>query len=60
MYQYSDNEIKNIPVVLPECEEVVNPLQHNLSREYYHSESIDEVQDVFDNYHSCVVGQRKL
>ena len=59
-YQNGDNEIKDIPVVFPEREEVVNPLQDDFSWEDYHSEGIDKVQDVFHHHHSSVVGQREL
>jgi hypothetical protein len=43
MYQYSDNEVKDVPVVLPKCEEVVNPLEQYLGRKHNHSEGINEV-----------------
>ena len=48
-HQQCDNEVKHVPVVLPESLEVVDPLQDNLRREDYHGEGVYEVEHISED-----------
>jgi len=44
-YQQSDHELEDVPLVVPELLEVVDPLENDVDTEHYHREDVHQTND---------------
>ena len=57
-YDHRDDEVKHVPLVLPEAPKVVDPLEQDLGREDDDGEGVDEVEQLLQHHQPGVVRHR--